>query len=173
MVSLLPCSMLCAASHKTQAFSGRERIKNTSAEHSYSPLFYPILPNVSQDKRFHGSFTAIPYFSPPMFLFMVCKCWQGCEVRTFSHFHPRRAHGHYIILNFLSLFMTIHPPSLCRHGAWFSARHARLGKFNMIEAWCRKEGCGGKTQNQDQALAAMYSPGNWPCKQVGWGIWPA
>ena len=55
---------------------------------SYSPLFHPILPNVSQDKSFRGSYIAIPYFSPPMFLFMVCKCWQGCEVRTFSHFRP-------------------------------------------------------------------------------------
>ena len=71
---------------------------------------------VSQGKDFHGSYIDIPSFSPQMFLFMVCKCWQGCEVETFFIF-AQKAHGHYIILNFLGLFMTIHPPSLCRHGA--------------------------------------------------------
>lgn len=54
---------------------------------SQGSLCHPVIPNVSQAKDFHGGYVTIPYFSSQILLFTVCKCWQGCEMGTFSCFH--------------------------------------------------------------------------------------
>lgn len=141
---------LRCSTQNPEAFSG-ERIKNTSASMSYSPLFYPILPHVSQDKRFHGSFWRFPISAsnvPIYGLQMLAGMWS----EDFSHFRPE---GPWPLHHseFLELVHDNTPTIPVQTWSLIFCTTCKAGKIQHDRRDVGR-GCGGKTQNQDQAFGS-------------------